>query len=156
MTIKRTPWVRIQSGMYNIKYAQAIEVVDKRLIISFVGNKKPVAFDFRHNLDELAQLYLKLQKLCRCNLPMPEPSKASMKEFSIGGIPIVDADGKLLGIVTNRDLRLDNCASSLFYDFVQVDHIFSRLEHRGLNGRSLLFGQSIRCEDSTAYGSLHG
>ncbi len=30
-----------------------------------------------------------------------------MKEYSIGGIPIVDAEGKLLGIVTNRDLRFE-------------------------------------------------
>ena len=30
-----------------------------------------------------------------------------MKEFSIGGIPVVDADGKLVGIVTNRDLRFE-------------------------------------------------
>jgi len=28
-----------------------------------------------------------------------------MKEFRIGGIPVVDVDAKLLGIVTNRDLR---------------------------------------------------
>lgn len=28
-----------------------------------------------------------------------------MREFRIGGIPIVDADGKLVGILTNRDLR---------------------------------------------------
>jgi IMP dehydrogenase len=28
-----------------------------------------------------------------------------MREFKIGGIPIVDGDGKLLGIITNRDLR---------------------------------------------------
>jgi len=34
-------------------------------------------------------------------------AKASMKEFSIGGIPIVDDKGKLLGIVTNRDLRFE-------------------------------------------------
>jgi IMP dehydrogenase len=34
-------------------------------------------------------------------------AKASMKEFSIGGIPIVDDNGKLLGIVTNRDLRFE-------------------------------------------------
>lgn len=34
-------------------------------------------------------------------------AKASMKEFSIGGIPIVDADKKLIGIVTNRDLRFE-------------------------------------------------
>lgn len=34
-------------------------------------------------------------------------AKASMKEFSIGGIPIVDNEGKLIGIVTNRDLRFE-------------------------------------------------
>jgi len=30
-----------------------------------------------------------------------------MKEFKIGGIPVVAADGKLVGIVTNRDLRFE-------------------------------------------------
>lgn len=30
-----------------------------------------------------------------------------MKEYHIGGIPVVDADGKLCGIVTNRDLRFE-------------------------------------------------
>ncbi|GLU44130.1 IMP dehydrogenase [Allomuricauda sp. NBRC 101325] len=34
-------------------------------------------------------------------------AKASMREHSIGGIPIVDADKKLIGIVTNRDLRFE-------------------------------------------------
>jgi len=34
-------------------------------------------------------------------------AKESMKEHSIGGIPIVDENGKLLGIVTNRDLRFE-------------------------------------------------
>jgi len=34
-------------------------------------------------------------------------AKANMKEFSIGGIPIIDGDGKLIGIVTNRDLRFE-------------------------------------------------
>jgi len=34
-------------------------------------------------------------------------AKACMKEYSIGGIPIVGADGKLIGIVTNRDLRFE-------------------------------------------------
>jgi IMP dehydrogenase len=28
-----------------------------------------------------------------------------MREFKIGGIPVVDGDGKLVGIITNRDLR---------------------------------------------------
>ena len=34
-------------------------------------------------------------------------AKASMKEHSIGGIPIVDKEQKLIGIVTNRDLRFE-------------------------------------------------
>ena len=34
-------------------------------------------------------------------------AKAYMKEYSIGGIPIVDEDKKLVGIVTNRDLRFE-------------------------------------------------
>ncbi len=34
-------------------------------------------------------------------------AKASMKEHSIGGIPIVDDKKKLIGIVTNRDLRFE-------------------------------------------------
>ncbi|WP_459212310.1 IMP dehydrogenase [Aquimarina rhabdastrellae] len=34
-------------------------------------------------------------------------AKNNMKEYSIGGIPIVDDEGKLLGIVTNRDLRFE-------------------------------------------------
>ncbi|RKR12303.1 IMP dehydrogenase [Maribacter vaceletii] len=34
-------------------------------------------------------------------------AKANMKEHSIGGIPIVDDEGKLIGIVTNRDLRFE-------------------------------------------------
>ena len=31
-----------------------------------------------------------------------------MKEFKIGGIPVVDEQGHLIGIVTNRDLRFEN------------------------------------------------
>ncbi|HSI69755.1 MAG TPA: IMP dehydrogenase [Gillisia sp.] len=34
-------------------------------------------------------------------------AKENMREHSIGGIPIIDKDGKLLGIVTNRDLRFE-------------------------------------------------
>lgn len=32
---------------------------------------------------------------------------ALMKEYKIGGIPVVDDEGKLVGIVTNRDLRFE-------------------------------------------------
>ena len=36
-----------------------------------------------------------------------QDAKENMREYSIGGIPIVDKDHKLLGIVTNRDLRFE-------------------------------------------------
>lgn len=35
----------------------------------------------------------------------------TMREYSIGGIPIIDDAGKLIGIVTNRDLRFEHDAS---------------------------------------------
>ena len=40
-------------------------------------------------------------------------AKKMMKEFRIGGIPVIDSEGKLIGIVTNRDLRFvkDNTLS---------------------------------------------
>ncbi|MCF6306802.1 MAG: IMP dehydrogenase [Flavobacteriaceae bacterium] len=31
----------------------------------------------------------------------------TMREYGIGGIPIIDSEGKLIGIVTNRDLRFE-------------------------------------------------
>lgn len=34
-------------------------------------------------------------------------AQAIMKENKIGGIPVVDADSKLIGIITNRDLRFE-------------------------------------------------
>ncbi|MBT8384143.1 MAG: IMP dehydrogenase, partial [Bacteroidia bacterium] len=34
-------------------------------------------------------------------------AQKSMREHGIGGIPIVDKEGKLIGIVTNRDLRFE-------------------------------------------------
>ncbi|MGB5190913.1 IMP dehydrogenase [Robiginitalea sp.] len=36
-----------------------------------------------------------------------QDAKSSMREHSIGGIPIVDDIGRLIGIVTNRDLRFE-------------------------------------------------
>jgi IMP dehydrogenase len=35
-----------------------------------------------------------------------------MREFKIGGIPIVDGDNKLVGILTNRDLRFERDMSA--------------------------------------------
>ena len=42
----------------------------------------------------------------RCGSTVDE-ALAMMSEYHIGGIPVVDAEGKLKGIVTNRDLRFE-------------------------------------------------
>ena len=45
-------------------------------------------------------------------------AKANMREHSIGGIPIVDENQKLIGIVTNRDLRFEK-DKIIFKNFFQ-------------------------------------
>ena len=71
-----------------------------------------------HKNMTIAQQAMKVRKVKRAEsgmiidpvtLPataLVKDAKANMKEFSIGGIPIVDSQGTLIGIVTNRDLRL--------------------------------------------------
>lgn len=72
-----------------------------------------------HKNMSIEQQALKVRKVKRAESgmildPVTLPStalvkdaKANMREFSIGGIPIVDDEGKLIGIVTNRDLRFE-------------------------------------------------
>lgn len=46
-----------------------------------------------------------------------------MKEHSIGGIPVVDNKGKLVGIVTNRDLRFEKNKSRAIAEVMTKDKI---------------------------------
>ncbi|MCQ2369552.1 MAG: IMP dehydrogenase [Paludibacteraceae bacterium] len=48
---------------------------------------------------------------------------ALMKEFHIGGIPVVDEDKKLVGIVTNRDLRFERDNNKLIDDVMTKDNL---------------------------------
>ncbi|NLA62658.1 MAG: IMP dehydrogenase, partial [Bacteroidales bacterium] len=41
---------------------------------------------------------------------------ATMAEYHIGGIPVVDAENRIVGIVTNRDLRFERNMSKLIDD----------------------------------------
>ena len=43
---------------------------------------------------------------------------ALMSEYHIGGVPVVDAEGKLVGIVTNRDLRFERNLDSKVADIM--------------------------------------
>ena len=82
MTItKPSPWICIQGGMYNIKYAQGIEIFDtNRMVITFVG-RDPITFKFQHPL-EMAEIHIKLQKLCRCHIFVSSSSSELSDEWN--------------------------------------------------------------------------
>ena len=46
-----------------------------------------------------------------------------MKEFSIGGIPIVDKSNSLVGILTNRDLRFESDMNKSVNDVMTKDNL---------------------------------
>ena len=50
---------------------------------------------------------------------------AMMAEYKIGGIPVVDADGHLVGIVTNRDLRFRRDMSQLIDDVMTKENLIT-------------------------------
>jgi len=48
-----------------------------------------------------------------------------MKEFKIGGIPVIGKDGQLLGIVTNRDLRFEQDLNRSVEDIMTKDNLIT-------------------------------
>jgi len=48
-----------------------------------------------------------------------------MAEYKIGGIPVVDKDGILVGIVTNRDLRFQRDVSTKIDQIMTKDHLIT-------------------------------
>lgn len=50
-------------------------------------------------------------------------AKATMREYSIGGIPITDDEGKLIGIVTNRDLRFERDLTRPLHEVMTKDNL---------------------------------
>lgn len=48
-----------------------------------------------------------------------------MKEFKIGGIPVVDREGLLIGIVTNRDLRFQNNMKTPIHKVMTKENIIT-------------------------------
>ncbi len=53
---------------------------------------------------------------------------ALMKEHKIGGIPVIDKSGKLVGIVTNRDLRFEKSMKRLVKDVMTSENIITILK----------------------------
>jgi IMP dehydrogenase len=65
-------------------------------------------------------------------------AKNLMREYSIGGIPIVDADMKLLGIVTNRDLRFEKDNNRAIREVMTSENLITVKE-----GTSLIQAEEI-------------
>lgn len=59
-------------------------------------------------------------------------AKDNMREHSIGGIPIVDKDGRLLGIVTNRDLRFEKNNSRPISEVMTSENLITVAEGTSL------------------------
>jgi IMP dehydrogenase len=51
-----------------------------------------------------------------------------MKEFKIGGIPVIDNDGKLVGILTNRDLRFQKQTARPVREIMTKDNLITAKE----------------------------
>ncbi len=59
-------------------------------------------------------------------------AKNSMKEHSIGGIPVVDDNNKLVGIVTNRDLRFETEDNKAIADVMTKENLVTTVEGTSL------------------------
>ena len=60
-------------------------------------------------------------------------AEAIMKENKIGGIPVVDKDNKLIGIVTNRDLRFEKKQKRPVKDIMTKENLITATAEVGLN-----------------------
>ena len=69
-------------------------------------------------------------------------AKNAMREHSIGGIPIVDADGILKGIVTNRDLRFEHVNNRPIVEVMTKDNLITAPVGTSLKGAESILQQN--------------
>ena len=67
---------------------------------------------------------------------------ALMGEYHIGGIPVVDDDMKLVGIVTNRDLRFEHNLERTIDEVMTSDHLVTTNTTTDLAGASEILQQN--------------
>lgn len=66
---------------------------------------------------------------------------AMMAEFKIGGIPVVDGENRLVGIVTNRDLRFRRDLNELIDDVMTKDNIITTRQSTNLEAAADILQQ---------------
>jgi IMP dehydrogenase len=64
-----------------------------------------------------------------------------MAEYHIGGIPVVDDENKLVGIVTNRDLRFENDPNRLIDAVMTKDHLITTRQSTNLEEAAKILQQ---------------
>ena len=64
-----------------------------------------------------------------------------MKEYKIGGIPVVDEHGYLVGIVTNRDLRFENNMERLIDEVMTSKNLVTTNQTTDLEGAATFIAQ---------------
>lgn len=66
---------------------------------------------------------------------------AMMEEYHIGGIPVVDDDRKLVGIVTNRDLRFEKNLSRLIDEVMTSENLVTTTQSTNLDEAAAILQQ---------------
>lgn len=66
---------------------------------------------------------------------------AMMAEFKIGGIPVVDRDNKLVGIVTNRDLRFEKSMDKQISEVMTKENIVTTRQSANLEDAAEILQQ---------------
>ena len=66
---------------------------------------------------------------------------AMMAEFKIGGIPVVEGDNKLVGIVTNRDLRFEKLMDKRIKDVMTKDNLVTTRQSANLEDAAEILQQ---------------
>ncbi len=56
-----------------------------------------------------------------------------MREYKIGGIPVVDEEGRLLGIITNRDLRFQKDMSVAVQEIMTKENLITAIDEVSLD-----------------------
>ncbi len=69
-------------------------------------------------------------------------AKNAMREHSIGGIPIVDDNGKLKGIVTNRDLRFEHRNERPIVEVMTSENLVTAPEGTSLKDAELILQEN--------------
>ena len=67
-----------------------------------------------------------------------------MREHRIGGIPVVNANGKLVGIVTNRDLRFEKNMSRPITELMTSENLIVTQDGSDLSKAANLAGAPHR------------